>query len=381
MTTRTLTGAESTPTLRGRVVDPVVMCAADDAYAMPLAVTLTSAARHLSPSSRLQVYLLDAGIGEANWNGLKESLACARVDLERVPADVRRLAHLPTSHHISHTAFVRLLAAQWLPEQLDRVLYLDSDLLVRDDLCRVWETDLEGACCAAVPDIACPFIDARQADCNFRRSAPYLATLAPVRNWRQLGLNPAAEYFNSGVMLLDLNAWRSERLDEAFLKCLAENRPYIWCWDQYALNVVLAGRWKALPLRWNQGTHVFEYPSIAHTPLDPTAFREALDNPAVIHFTTEFKPWSFRSRHPHREAFFAALRETAWSDWRPQAPPDRLRRAWQSMGVAVHKRSTIAIRKLAVNFHRPPARTAGSASKTAAPASHATESKSSLAAD
>ena len=334
--------------------DPIVMCAADDAYVIPLTVTLTSAARHLSAGCRLQVYLIDTGIQETNWHGLRESLVSEPVDIVRIPADVARLQHLKTSHHISHTAFIRLLAAQWLPSNLDRVIYLDSDLLFRDDLSQLWGIELDGAYCAAVPDIACPFIDARFADCNFRRSAPYMATLSPIRNWRQLDLNPAAHYFNSGVMLIDLAAWRKHSLDERFLQCLAENQRDVWCWDQYALNVVLANHWKALPLRWNLGTHAFEYPSPLHSPVDPAVFRELVDRPAVVHFTTEFKPWHYGSRHPRRAEYFAALQQTAWRDWQPEKPAFSARRSCQVAGAGMVKRATIAARKWNGLFYRQP---------------------------
>ncbi len=326
--------------------DPIVMCAADNAYVIPLAVTLTSAAKHLPAGCRMLVYLIDTGIDELNWIGLKESLSLAPVDIIHVPVDVERLRHLKTSHHISHTAFVRLLAAEWLPSNIDRVIYLDSDLLFRDDLSKIWNVDLGNEILAAVPDIACPFIDARHAQCNFRRSSPFLATLAPVRNWRKLGLDPAAPYFNSGVMLIDLKTWRRERLGDQFLRCLADNERHVWCWDQYALNVVLAERWRTLPVRWNQGTHLFEYPSAEQSPVGLAEYREMFDDPAVIHFTTEFKPWRHGSRHPQRDLYFQALQETAWRDWLPTKTDTSLRQAWQTVALAIHKRTTIAMRKL-----------------------------------
>src|SRR5262245_9797486 len=97
------------PTLTENENRPVAVCAADDAYVIPLAVTLTSAARSLAKPRRLLVYIIDAGISEANWCGLKESLALAPIDVVRIAAETCRLHHLKTSHHISHTAFLRLL--------------------------------------------------------------------------------------------------------------------------------------------------------------------------------------------------------------------------------------------------------------------------------
>jgi lipopolysaccharide biosynthesis glycosyltransferase len=298
--------------------------------------------------------VFDAGIRDENWTCLSESLRGRSLDLIRMPVDVTPLRHLKTSHHISHAAFVRLLAAELLPSELDRVIYLDSDFLFRDDLRQIWQWDLGDSWCAAVPDIACPYVDARFADSNFRKSSPYMATISPIRNWSDLSLDPAAPYFNSGLMLIDLQNWRRNGLNEKFLKCLSDHPRHIWCWDQYALNVVLAGHWKPLPMRWNQGSHVFEYPSVAHSPIDPAAFQEMIQRPAAIHFTTEFKPWLFGSRHPHRDEYFRALRETFWAEWQPQRPNVSVQRISQKVGTALVKNANIAWRKFQAMFYRPP---------------------------
>jgi lipopolysaccharide biosynthesis glycosyltransferase len=351
--------------------DPVAMCAADEAYAMPLAVTLRSAGDHLAAGARLTVYLVDLGISESSWTGLKETVADLPLELIRVPYDAGTLRHLQTSHHISHAAYARLLAAEILPSHLSRVIYLDSDLLIQDDLGCLWNAPLEGAWCLAVPDIACPHVDARRADCNFRRSSPFLATICPIRNWRQLELNPQDHYFNSGVLVIDLGAWRRESLGERFLQCLDDHQQHVWCWDQYALNVVLAGRWRALPLRWNLGTHAFEYPNPRHAPMDAGEFESACRAPSAIHFTTEFKPWLYGSRHPRKRDFFQALGTTAWRDWTPQRPAWSWRSRWDRCGLFWQMRWTVASRKLRAALLPP----RGSARSTVPPAAVAAGSR------
>ncbi len=173
-----------------------------------------------------------------------------------------------------------------------------------------------------------------------------MATLAPVQNWRELGLNPGDHYFNSGVLVIDLEAWRRESLASRFLKCLEQHDSHVWCWDQYALNVVLAGHWSALPLRWNLGSHVFEYPTAAHAPMSADEFESASLSPAAIHFTTEFKPWRFGSRHPLKNEFFEALASTAWAGWQPPPQSFSVHRTWQNCCVEVQKRATIARRQV-----------------------------------
>jgi lipopolysaccharide biosynthesis glycosyltransferase len=173
-----------------------------------------------------------------------------------------------------------------------------------------------------------------------------LATISPVRNWRSLGLNPQSPYFNSGVMLIDLASWRRERLADQFLRCLAENERYVWCWDQYALNVVLADRWCILPLRWNVGAHTFEYPTTREIPVGSIDYQEMINDPAIVHFTTEFKPWRPGARHPQRDLYFAALDETAWCGWRPASARFAGMKWWQASGLFVRRRTARAWRKI-----------------------------------
>lgn len=323
-----------------------VLCAADQRYAMPLAVTLVSAAMHLRPGTSLQVWLVDGGLSEEGLGRLRESLAGLPVELMLVSPSGVDLGDLGVSHHISHTAYLRLLADRWLPPELDSALYLDSDLVVRAPLDELWDLPMGDHCLMAVQDIACPWVDARVGGVNFRRSCPWMATWRPVPNYREHGLSGREPYFNSGVMVLNLAAWREQRLGEQLLECLRIHRQHVWCWDQYALNCVLADRWRRLPARWNVGAHAWEYPSADQAPIERLEFEEMLERPAIVHYTTEWKPWDFGTRHPLRELFFQHLDLTAWRGWRPQRPPFRWQRHWQSFAVGVTKQFTIQSRRL-----------------------------------
>ena len=257
-----------------------------------------------------------------------------------------------TSHHITSTAYLRLLAANLLPDSIDKVIYLDSDVLVKDDLNKLWEIEIGNNYCLAVPDIACPFVDSRMADSNYRKSSPYLAAIAPIQNWRALELDPSQPYFNSGVMVLNLARWREEKIEHKLLECLRNNKRYVWCWDQYALNVVFAGQWGRLPLRWNLGAHAFEFPDKSHNPCDENEFQEMHDNPAIIHYTTEWKPWDYRPMHPLWPDFFDYLDKTAWNGWRPEKPDFKFVDWWNSTAAEVIKRYIIGYRKVASLWYR-----------------------------
>lgn len=315
-----LTRRMSAGTTNLSLTEVVVVCACDDNYAMPLTVMLHSAAKHLDPGSRLTVYFIDGGLSESSWQAIKETLANTRVEVFSVIPDYSLVEHLHTSHHVTPAAYLRLLTAEILPVEVEKAIYLDSDLLICEDLTQLWNIPLDDDYILASPDIACPYVDARLGCANFRRANPFLAAIRPVPNYQELGMDGSAEYFNSGVMVLNLDLWRQDQVAAQMLQCLDDNREHIWCWDQYALNVVFHKRWGRLPVRWNQGAHVLDYPTLLTSPVDREEFREMLHDPAIIHFTTEFKPWHFHWTHLRGNLFFSALDETVWQGWRPEDP-------------------------------------------------------------
>lgn len=341
-----------------RTTSPVVLCAADESYAMPLAVTLHSAASNLSVDEHLHVVMLDGGISESSWIGIRETLAELPITIDVFRPDLKLVQDLSISHHISHSAYLRLMADQLLPSWVDKVIYLDSDLLVLDDLCKLWQMELGDHYCLAAVDISCPFVDAptfvkshhNQESKNKTieaslASVPYVNALTPIPNWRELGIDGASHYFNSGVMVLNLKRWRAENISARLFECLRNNRDHVWCWDQYALNVVFAGQWGKLPARWNQGTHVHEYPDESQAPIAPSQFAQMRDDPAILHYTTEYKPWNFRPFHPDREQYYQHLDRTAFAHWRPEDPGFRFGDWWTFNLVQLVRRWTVGYRK------------------------------------
>lgn len=291
---------------------------------------------------------MDGGISESNFTGLRETLLGLPISINVMKINRREVSDLGTSHHITHTAYFRLLAGRLLPPEIEKVIYLDSDVLVNDDLNKLWNFELGDHYCLAATDIACPFIDAYEVckqNEGIKNAIPYFAAISPIANWRELGLDGTANYFNSGVMVLNLRRWREESIDRKLLACLRQNAAFVWCWDQYALNVVFAGQWGQLPMWWNQGAHVFEYPDEGYSPIEQNEFLQVRDDPAVIHYTTEFKPWKFEPFHPLRDRFFNALDETAWAGWRPEKPPFSLKRWWDLRAANMIKYCTTNYRR------------------------------------
>lgn len=257
-----------------------LVVATDEAFAMPTAVTLRSVLIH--GGGPFHVTVLHDSISDGARKRLLHSLPDADVEVSWVDAgefDVR--ASRPT--HLAVATYFRLWAADVVPPDAQRALYLDVDVIVRHDLDDLWQRDLGGCALAAVQSV------------NY----PFFASWGAVNDWRALGLAPRTPFFNAGVLLIDIARWRSEGVAARALEYLRS--PYLGGGaDQEALNVALAGQWKRLPPVWNQQTPMFNDGSGADLLFPPEEIDAARKDPIIVHFQTRPKPWHRDSDHPFR---------------------------------------------------------------------------------
>ena len=292
---------QGTPPVSSAAEDPVVIVTAgDDGFALPMAVMLSSALKHLPQSQTVEVYVLDAGLTENSRRRLDRvvQLNHPRAALFVVRPDRSEIAdlNLDMDPRFNASIFYRLLIPDILPDRYSRVLYLDSDVVVDRDLLPMWERSFEGTAALAVPEriVSCPE--------------------AGIAEWEALGLDPKSPYFNSGVMLLNLDVWREKNLHRKVIDYLRDpSNRFCYASDQEALNAVLAGQWKALDLRWN-ATHLLysekdrpRLEAMLETDLGPVA-----RDPFIIHFTTEWKPWRAHCNHDFEHRFHYYLRRSGW---------------------------------------------------------------------
>jgi lipopolysaccharide biosynthesis glycosyltransferase len=278
-----------------------VVCAADAAYAMPLAVMVRSAMTSLAPGSVLAVHLVDAGIRADDRARLEDLFGDGNAELHRHEPLATDVAGLPTWGRMEATTYHRLVLARLLPAHVERAIWLDCDVVVEADLTALWELDLEGDPVLAVQDRLVPLVSSRYG----------------VRSWRSLGLPGNARYFNSGVMVVDLGRWRKEQVEDRAVGYLREHRDEVVFWDQEALNAVLCGQWRELDPRWNvparQGSNGERDPAEAW----------------ILHFSGMLKPWLLpEPRSGPRARFYRHLDRTPWAGWRPGRAPKAAALGW-----------------------------------------------------
>ncbi|WP_261164878.1 glycosyltransferase [Microbacterium sp. Marseille-Q6965] len=270
----------------------IAMCVDRD-FALPLAVALASI--DASPGAEdITVHILQPGLPADVRARVQAGVARATVSWITVDEARLRGAHYTTS--LSIAALYRLLLDELLPDEVERVLYLDADTVVEDALDEVFAADLRGGVLGAVRDA----------------NTPWAATMNGSP-WRQLGLDPGGLYFNSGVLLIDRTAWRDADVGSRCLRLLRRS-PLRWG-DQDALNGIVGPGWTELPLRWNVQTSQYRG-DCAGWALWPDEVARAIEHPGVIHFTETAKPWHHGSEHPAAARWERWLERTAWAGWR-----------------------------------------------------------------
>ncbi|MCE6995228.1 glycosyltransferase family 8 protein [Saccharothrix sp. S26] len=304
-----------------------IALSSDDNYVVPLAACVRSILDNAHPTGDVEIAVLSCGITADSRRKLVASWGPAAARVTWIDIDLSRLAGLPTKSratgHLNATTYARLLLPDVLPETWDRVLFLDTDLLVLGSLAELWTTPLGEFPFAAARDPYTPLISSEHG----------------VPGWQALRLDPNAPYFNAGVLLIDLPRWRRDRISKRAFDYIRDHRDEILLADQEAMNAVANGGFRVLDPVWN----VMNY---WYWPEDDVFVQEhVVDHARIRHYNGDNKPWvswkyhklerlrqrslrgeerpwsQLRHEHCDYDVFFDYLDRTAWRGWRPAPEP------------------------------------------------------------
>ena len=260
-------------------MEPVVIAlASNERYFPGLYCAVASASSQLNPTRKVNLKVLDGGISQSSRDILSRLTdrfgEPLRLDFVTVDPSVFGKATLGPGQ--SYMAYCRIL----LPHLLDvpRLIYLDCDVLVFRDLCELFDRELEtGKVLAAVRD---------SETLTLADDAPVIA--------KAMKLPVQTPYFNSGVMLMNLDELRKQHFFERSIEFLNVWRANYRFWDQSAINFLLHGQIDELPEHWNRASWRFDAQQNNH-----------LD--CVLHYTTS-APWLGGASGPAQVLFerFAA---------------------------------------------------------------------------
>jgi lipopolysaccharide biosynthesis glycosyltransferase len=255
----------------------------DARYVLHLGAVIASVMSH-APDARFRFIVLHDGVPQKLRTRLQS--VAPRADFFWEEIGDSAFPGFRGAGHFTRAILYRLAFEQRAPADCRRLLYLDTDVVVLRDVRDVAKTDLGGAPLAAVRD----------------------AFQDPEAFRTQWGL-PATDvrYFNSGLLLIDLEQVRAEKLFSQAARFVAEHHASLLFPDQDALNYTFWGRWKALPLRWNVQRNS-AIPAMA-AELAPE-LRLDRQRPFLVHYTGPIKPWVREGYHPWSWLYWPHLART-----------------------------------------------------------------------
>lgn len=266
---------------RRRAAYPPIVCTVDQDYVAPLCALMRSlVTSHADSFHDLRLVVLHAGLGTAGrmivTRHADELGLNVKMRAVRTPAPAG-----PVSGWVSEAVYLRLAIPEALAGER-RVLYLDADTLVLRDLRPLLTYPLGTAAVAAVRDPRNPKVGGGIA----------------LPGWKRLGVAEGLDYFNSGVMLVNLPACARLGVFERARQFLTQFPDEARLWDQDALNVALDDGWRRLERCWNTFalSPLLGLPGFLHTDAEPVIpLGELLADEyaaAVLHFAGPVKPWS-----------------------------------------------------------------------------------------
>jgi lipopolysaccharide biosynthesis glycosyltransferase len=257
----------------GAVLNITICLASDDRYAEYLGVTITSILRSRTDDETFSLYILDGGISEENRRKILSLKDSGGAEITFIPIDNSLFKGLPVPGSLwSLTIYYRLLIPRLLPEE-ENVLYLDCDIIVRESLAPLWRLDLGENVVAAVEDLAAP---------------------AHIERLRRGGVT-LDRYVNSGVLLMNLKKWHTERLTERLFTFMAEHGEVLAYPDQDAINIIFKDSIFFLDRTWN--TQV-----LGEVAEQADCRRKATPQAAILHFLG-VKPWLLECLNPFQHVY------------------------------------------------------------------------------
>lgn len=269
-----------------------VVFATDDNYVQHLGVTLRSLLENNKDESFV-IHIFSNSVSQKSKERLEEISNGSDCRIEFLDIEDSVFDKVITGRW-GKAMYYRLLIPEFIDEE--KVLYLDVDIVVNGPIGTLYDMNIEAEYIAAVEDI-----------------------WSDPRRQERLQMHPESKYFNSGVMLINVKKWRDDRLADQIREFLTSNHKMLGSPDQDALNAIINGRWKRLPLKYNQYDK--------HTGKDKKAFEasfsvqelsEADSDPVIIHFVGGRKPWHYRSEHPQKMLYWKYLEMTPFRLYQPK---------------------------------------------------------------
>lgn len=269
-------------------------------YVRHLAASMCSLCENNRAADRIFFHIISCGMTAESQEKIKDLAAsygreCAFYEI----GDIReKIQGNVDTKGFDISVLARLFVGRFVPEDVERVLYLDCDTIIIDDITPYWNVDMGDCVLAGVPE---PVIT------KSRR---------PI-----LDMLPSHDYYNAGVFLFNMKQWRALDGEKTVLTYFSENVEKLVANDQDALNACFKGRIQTVAPKYNYASYNIYYPYRLLKKLSgeaPYVSREVYEDskahPAIVHYLGEERPWRAGNKHPYRADYKKYLSMTAWRD-------------------------------------------------------------------
>lgn len=264
----------------------------DNNFVMQCNVTIVSICEN-NKNNNITFHIITDSLSENNFNKIKKDVLRYNQKCELHRIDNSTLKNCPLNQGADNgkiAIYFRYLIPDLLQSE-SKALYLDSDIICRKDLKDLYNTDITNFAVGIVP--------------GQDNDAIY--------NYNRLRYDKNKGYFNSGVLLLNLEYWRKNNVFKRLMKYINEKGKFFDQQDQDALNYVLQDEKLILPLTYNIQEALLLTEKCLW--IDWHYFdelNEAIQDPALIHYTSALKPWYKECIHPFKEEWWKYLRQTTY---------------------------------------------------------------------
>lgn len=249
----------------------------DENYLNPF-YALVSSVFSNNRTNTIHIHCIATGISSDLQKEISQYVEREKGTIQFYSIEDARLHDLITMSTWTKAVYYRLYFPMLLQQSISRLLYMDTDTIVLKDLKTLYSSSLDGFPVGAVYD-------------NYVRTQPLI------------GIEEENEYFNSGMLLIDLDVWRKEHVSENTIQYLMKFPERIKFVDQCGLNAVLYKRWKKLDRHFN----------LLYTYIKQDANQEErkriLENTTLLHFTLQ-RPWYMLCKNPFRSLYHDYLRKS-----------------------------------------------------------------------
>lgn len=276
-----------------------IVCATDDNFVQHCSIMLVSL---LSNNQNVSIYILTEGLSETNTRILEMEVAQYGGDIHFLIVDSAVVERFPMPSigglsHISRATYYRLLMSELLPTTIDKVIYLDCDIIVNGSIQELWDIDIENYAIAASKQVGYGFEAER------------------------LGYPIEYGYFNAGVNVVNLKYWRENNVRNSLLSYIINNSSIIKYHDQDTLNAVLYDKCLHIMPQWNMTSLTFSLflssrgdrrnGVILNTyDKEKINIKQHVKDPIVVHYVSRPKPWNNGCVHPLYSLYYRYARKT-----------------------------------------------------------------------